>query len=71
MQVFVRCVALCCVGGQAKTMARYAFEVSRGAVRGVVETPFSKQAQEEMNMVYSGGKLDDITVVVGKVYPGS
>jgi hypothetical protein len=53
---------------QAKTIARYALEVSRGAVRGVVDTPFSRQATEEMNMIFRGGKLDDITVVVAKVY---
>lgn len=49
-------------------MARHALEVSRGGIRGIVDTPFSRQAQEEMNMIYKGGKMDDITVVVAKVF---
>jgi hypothetical protein len=49
-------------------MARQALGISRGDVRGVVDTPFSRQATQELNMIYSGGKLDDITVVVAKVY---
>ena len=53
---------------QADTIATHALEIARGSVRGVTDTPFSRQAQEEMNMVYSGGKLDDVTVVVGKVF---
>ena len=30
-------------------------------------TPFSLAASEELNLVYSGGKLDDITVLVAMV----
>lgn len=33
-------------------------------------TPFALAASEELNMAYSGGKQDDITVVVGMIEEG-
>jgi protein phosphatase PTC7 len=55
-------------GTAARALVSDAFKMStsKDAV-----TPFSIAASEELNLVYSGGKLDDITVLVGVVEQGA
>jgi len=53
--------------GAARTLLAAAFEASRSKH---AVTPFSIAASEELNLVYSGGKLDDITIMVAVVEEG-
>mmetsp|Transcript_42889 Transcript_42889/g.52046 ORF Transcript_42889/g.52046 Transcript_42889/m.52046 type:complete len:108 (-) Transcript_42889:29-352(-) len=48
----------------ARNITQHAYEVS---LNKKVNTPYSMAASEAFNMVYSGGKKDDITVLVGIV----
>eukprot|EP00004_Rigifila_ramosa_P002041 TRINITY_DN12078_c0_g1_i2.p1 TRINITY_DN12078_c0_g1~~TRINITY_DN12078_c0_g1_i2.p1 ORF type:complete len:414 (-),score=81.80 TRINITY_DN12078_c0_g1_i2:20-1201(-) len=48
----------------AKALADRAFEFS---LDRRADTPYSRQASEEFFQPYSGGKMDDITVIVGHV----
>jgi protein phosphatase PTC7 len=48
----------------ADHLAEMAF---RRSVDRKAHTPFSAAATEELNLAYSGGRKDDITVVVAKV----
>jgi len=60
-----QCVSLACHPGQlAIQLANAAFGASVDKKR---VTPFSISATSELNMVYNGGKPDDITVVVAFV----
>jgi hypothetical protein len=58
--------ARACAAEAARSLLWAAFEAStsKHAV-----TPFSLAASEELNLVYSGGKLDDITIMVPFQYP--
>jgi protein phosphatase PTC7 len=46
----------------AQNLTKAAFECSMSKK---VVTPYSMAAQEEFDMIFNGGKKDDITVVVG------
>ena len=48
----------------ARALADAAHEVS---LDKLADTPYSRSAREEFGMVYSGGKMDDCTVVVLKI----
>jgi hypothetical protein len=52
----------------AHRLARLAFEASVDRSRS---TPYSRAATEAFDMVYSGGKPDDITVVVAVIRPAA
>ena len=54
-------------GGASRALVGDAFKMSTSKY---AVTPFSIAASEELNLVYSGGKLDDITVVVSVVQQG-
>jgi hypothetical protein len=50
---------------RARSLTAAAFEGSVDRKRG---TPYSAAATEAFGMVYSGGKKDDITVLVARVH---
>ena len=58
---------------QAKLLPaeQLAAQLVQGAYRNAGDrhkmTPFARAAREELGLIYDGGKMDDITVVLGKV----
>jgi protein phosphatase PTC7 len=50
----------------ANKLSQAAFEVS---VNKAADSPWAREATEELDMFYSGGKKDDITVVTAEVVP--
>eukprot|EP00045_Choanoeca_perplexa_P014083 m.163696 g.163696 ORF g.163696 m.163696 type:complete len:479 (+) comp16559_c0_seq1:295-1731(+) len=50
----------------AMRLSQAAFEVS---VNKTADSPWAREATEELDMFYSGGKTDDITVVTAEVVP--
>lgn len=49
-------------------MASYLTSIAREkSISNDEETPWSREASENLDMVYKGGKKDDITAVIGRV----